>query len=292
MRHKTFELVEAKAENDELGTFTALASVFRNVDLAGDRILPGAFTNTLKQWREKGHPIPVILSHSWDDPFASIGYADPNDVTETSKGLVVKGTLDVTDNDVARQVYKLMKRGTLRGWSFGYTVPEGGEKFDAKGVNNVKEVDLIEVGPTLKGANPEAQLQSVKSALEQMPLPEPVAERVRAQLLQMTETMKNGDTTIEKMMKMAKTLTAQLQARPIDTTVSAVEDGKDEEPGKAKSAPQDPLRKRSFELALDIASGGTELRAPIEQEQKPEPLNEAALRRRTLELAVEVHSGK
>jgi hypothetical protein len=44
-----------------------------------------------------------------------------------------------------------------------------------EGVNEILDVDLIEAGPTLKGANPEAQLQIVKSLpAEAKELPEDV----------------------------------------------------------------------------------------------------------------------
>lgn len=171
MRHKTFELIETKADGDA-GEFTALASVFGNVDLVGDRMMPGAFTKTLERWAASGDPIPVVLSHQWDDPMAHIGAAMPSDVEQTKDGLIVKGRLDIDDNPIAKQVFKLMKERRLKGWSFGYTVPAGGEKVGEDGANNVSEVDLIEVGPTLKGANPQAQLQAVKSAAQDSTPPE------------------------------------------------------------------------------------------------------------------------
>ena len=51
MEHKTFELIEAKAEG-ESGSFQAYASVFNNVDRGGDRMLPGSFKRTLAKWRK------------------------------------------------------------------------------------------------------------------------------------------------------------------------------------------------------------------------------------------------
>lgn len=154
--------VEIKAAG-ESGSFTALASVFGNVDRVGDRMLPGAFTKTLEKWRESGDPIPVILSHKHDDPMAMIGKADPNDVVETNEGLIVQGQLDIKDNPTAKQVHKLLKDRVLKGWSFAYQVPKGGEKRN-NGANEISEVELIETGPTLVGANPEAELQVVKAA--------------------------------------------------------------------------------------------------------------------------------
>lgn len=159
MDHKTFDLIETKADGDT-GTFTAYASVFDNVDHVGDRMLRGAFRKTLTEWRKTGDPIPVILSHQHDDPSSIIGEADPRAVYEDDRGLVVQGQLDL-ENDKARQVHRLMKKRLLKGWSFGYTTPPGGQKR-VNGANEINEVNLIEVGPTLKGANAEALLQAVK----------------------------------------------------------------------------------------------------------------------------------
>jgi HK97 family phage prohead protease len=165
-RHKFCPILDAKALAD--GEVTAMFSVFGNVDLVGDRIKSGAFTKTLKRWQDSKDPIPVIVSHQWDDVWAHIGYAEPGDVKQMPRGVVAKAKLDVDDNPLAAQAHKLMKRGTFKGWSFGYTVPEGGEKLveEKSGmVNEITELDLIEIGPTLKGANPEAQLQAAKAWL-------------------------------------------------------------------------------------------------------------------------------
>jgi HK97 family phage prohead protease len=154
--------VEIKSVDEEAGTFEALVSAFGNVDHVGDRVMKGAFANTLDAWRKSGKPIPVVLSHQWDDPFALIGEADPRAVMETERGLLVQGRLDL-ENPTAAQTHKLMKADLLTGFSFGYTVPEGGEKRAKDGANEVTEIDLKEFGPTLVGANPDAQLQAVKS---------------------------------------------------------------------------------------------------------------------------------
>lgn len=165
MKTKAFEIIETKTAPNGSGEFTALVSVFGNVDYAGDRMVHGAFKRTLKNWRDSGDPLPIVLSHNWDDVMAHIGVADPRNVKETSKGLMVKGTLDIEDNPVAAQVHKLMKRRSLKEFSFGYTVPEGGESIADDGAMDVEDVDLIEIGPTLKGANPATELLAVKSAL-------------------------------------------------------------------------------------------------------------------------------
>lgn len=164
MQNKSFDIVETKADG-ESGTFEALVAVFNNVDSVGDRILPGAFAKTLQKWQGTGDPIPVIWSHKHDDPMAHIGTVQPSDMVETDRGLVVRGRLDIADNPMAKQVHRLMKQRALKEFSFGYRVPKGGEKRAKDGANELSEIDLIEVGPTLKGANPATELHAVKSGL-------------------------------------------------------------------------------------------------------------------------------
>jgi HK97 family phage prohead protease len=154
------------ADDQPTGEVEFYAAKFGNVDLVGDRMVKGSFAQTLEDWRAKGAPIPVIFSHKWDDPFALIGEADPNNVVEDDNGLLVKATLDINDNPLAMQVWKNMARKTLNEASFAYdVVQESGLKKGRDGANDIFQVDLLEVGPTLKGANPETVgVLSAKSA--------------------------------------------------------------------------------------------------------------------------------
>ncbi len=147
-----------KAGGDaKAGEFEALVSVFGNVDLGGDRILPGAFSKSLAKWAESGDPIPVLWNHDWGNPLAHIGKVVSAE--ETDEGLVVKGTLDM-DNEFASQVHRLLSERRVKEMSFGYNVVDA-EQND--GAYELKELDLIEVGPTLKGMNPATELLAVKS---------------------------------------------------------------------------------------------------------------------------------
>jgi HK97 family phage prohead protease len=156
---------QIKSTDDATGKVQALVAVFNNVDHGGDRILKGAFEGTLEEWKKSGDPIPVIFNHEWGDLWSHIGVVD--DITETEDGLLASYTLDVKDNPAAAQVYKLMKRRSLKEHSFAYGIPKGGSAMTDAGVNELRELELFEVGPTLKGMNPDTELLSVKSALEQ-----------------------------------------------------------------------------------------------------------------------------
>jgi HK97 family phage prohead protease len=172
----SFDLIETKADGAP-GEFTAIVAAFGNVDRGGDRIIPGAFTKTIEDWKASGDPLPVILSHDWSNPMSHIGVADPKDMVQVSKGLKIKGKLDVADNPVAAQVYKLMKRRSLKEFSIGYDVPAGGERLSEKdGSNELLTINLIEAGPTLKGMNPNTELLAVKSAIDEASPPATEAE--------------------------------------------------------------------------------------------------------------------
>lgn len=65
MPHKTYPAhVKAAGPNDGLreGEYRALVSVFGTVDAYGDVVLPGAFADTLAEWKSAGDPIPVYWS--------------------------------------------------------------------------------------------------------------------------------------------------------------------------------------------------------------------------------------
>lgn len=146
------------------GTFEAIVSVFGNVDLGGDRVMPGAFAKTLADWQASGDPIPVIWSHEWDDPESHIGYV--LEAQERPEGLWVKAQLDVEHNQRAAYVARLLKDRRVREFSFGYFAT--GYKFvqdpdvDFE-VRELTEIELFEVGPTLLGMNPETVLLEAAS---------------------------------------------------------------------------------------------------------------------------------
>lgn len=147
---KSFRATEVKASKDEPGRFTALVSVFGNVDSVRDRVMPGAFAKTLE---EDGLP-PLVWSHQWGIP--PIGKT--NDAKETDEGLLIDATLfvDPADgHDLARQINAGLREGSLNQFSFAYDVIAA-RYVEEDGIGEVRELEelkLIEVGPCLLGAN-------------------------------------------------------------------------------------------------------------------------------------------
>lgn len=164
------------ADEGAEGTFEAIVAVFGNVDHAGDRILAGAFADSLEEWKSSGDPIPVLFSHRWEDLDAHIGEVleaeelAPGDarLPEPIKelgGLYVKALLHV-DEDFAGRVWRKLNRRTLREFSFAYDVLEAVEVSDPVAAGHrtdLVKLGIIEVGPTLKGCNPITQLIGAKA---------------------------------------------------------------------------------------------------------------------------------
>ena len=161
MKYKSFPLVSFKSVTDEPeGTFEAIVAVFNNVDRVGDKILPGAFKDSLAEWEKKGRPIPVIFSHQWDNLDAHIGQV--LEAKEVPDGLFVKGQLEM-DEPFAARVWKKMLAGTLAEFSFAYDIVEAAQvKVDGEWIQELRKLSLLEVGPCLVGMNPDTQLLGVK----------------------------------------------------------------------------------------------------------------------------------
>ncbi|MGP4114665.1 HK97 family phage prohead protease [Streptomyces sp. 4N509B] len=155
------KVVEGGADDGEAGEFTALVSVFGNVDSYGDVVQPGAFERTLKEWSASGYPIPVYWGHNLSDPDYNIGQVV--EAVETDRGLQVRARLDM-ESPKAGQVYRLLKGGRVKEFSFGYSVRDAGwgEK-DGQDVYELRDIDLYEVSVVPVGANPETELQTVKT---------------------------------------------------------------------------------------------------------------------------------
>lgn len=159
MKTKQFELTDFKAVDGEApGTFEALVSVFDNIDLADEVIIPGAFDRCLAERNQ----FPVVWSHQWTLPPVGL-----SEVRSTDKGLVARGQLFVNGEDsveIAKHIWTAMKAGALREWSVGLNVKrERYENRNGKQVVVLEDLDLIELGPCLKGVNQATETISVKA---------------------------------------------------------------------------------------------------------------------------------
>lgn len=165
------------SEDGTTGTVEAVVAVFGNVDRSRDRIIAGAFAKSLDRWRASGDRIPFIFSHRWDDLDAHVGEvvevrelaagapelaaAGVPDDLAAGGGLYVKAELDLSDEEpFARRLWKRLRRRTIREFSFAYDVVKA--RPGEGGALDLLELDVIEVGPTLKGCNPATALLTAK----------------------------------------------------------------------------------------------------------------------------------
>lgn len=158
----------ATGESDE-GIFEAIVATY-DLDSYGDKIIPGAFADTLAEWKASGNPIPVLWAHQNSDLDSHIGIV--LEAEERKEGLWVKAQLDQDDlkdpRSQAHRVYKLMKGRRLTQFSFQFEVLDGGfveQKSDGRDESyyELRKIKLFEVGPCLVGVNQNTSLVSVKA---------------------------------------------------------------------------------------------------------------------------------
>jgi uncharacterized protein len=159
---------DLKFDDAREGTFSGYASVFGGVDSYGDMILPGAYSETLKN-RQR----PVLMR--WNHGQHVIGKW--NRLEEDGKGLFVEGEL-TPGHSVASDALALLKHKAVDGLSIGYRIAPGGSEKDGK-IRRLKKIDLIEVSIVDVPADTAARVADVKAAIEEAASLKDVEELLR-----------------------------------------------------------------------------------------------------------------
>jgi len=148
--HSPMEIKEVT----ETGSFEGLASMYGNVDLGGDIVMPGAFKEFVKTRDGK---IRILDSHNTRAPIGK------GEVIDSHMGLVLRGTLNLKVSR-ARDVHELMKDGVIEGLSIGFDILPNGMNVRDDGVRELKELKLWEVSTVVFPMNPMATISAVKTA--------------------------------------------------------------------------------------------------------------------------------
>lgn len=151
------DAIKALGADDKVGTFEGYASVFGVVDSYRERVMPGAFIQSLVDHKQRGTKVKMFFYH---DPRMVIGRWV--DMAEDKKGLYVKGQLNLNVN-AGREAHELLKTGDMDGISIGYREVEA-ENDGATGVRNLIKLDLVEASLVSLPANVRAVVDDVKSA--------------------------------------------------------------------------------------------------------------------------------
>lgn len=129
------------------GAVEGYASLFGEIDQARDMVMPGAFTQTLKQ---RGlRKIPMLFQH---DPAEPVGIW--LELREDLRGLWARGRL-IPDVRRARELLALLQAGAVDGLSIGYRTQRARIEPRTR-VRKLDQVDLWEISivtfPLLSGA--------------------------------------------------------------------------------------------------------------------------------------------
>lgn len=162
----TFSGTQFKASAEE-GVLEAIVSVFSNTDSYGERVMPGAFTESLGKKLPKG-----VWMHDWAQPIAKTLEAEelmPGDprLPEHLKalgGLYVKAQFFKEIED-SWQAFQKIASGLVDEFSIGYRLQEWAKDED-DGTIKLLKLDLFEWSPVLVGANRATATLSVKQLLE------------------------------------------------------------------------------------------------------------------------------
>lgn len=158
---RPFEIKSVSAE----GEFSGYGSVFGVKDSYGDVVIKGAFAKSLDEWKGKGALPAMLWQHRASEP---IGVWTK--MQEDDHGLYVEGRILLSAGDLEKRAYEHLKAKSIRGLSIGYSIAPGGYEFDkASDSYWLKQIDLWETSLVTFPANPEAEVEAVKSAIEDGP---------------------------------------------------------------------------------------------------------------------------
>ncbi len=146
-----------ESDGSTIGIIEGLASTYGNTDLGGDIVRKGAFTQTLTH---KSGKVLLLFDHGYKTKdIAGVAY-----ITDSEKGLMLKGEMPLNDPEVKSQYEKLkfvLDRGVPMGLSIGYNTKN--KNMLADGRRELLEVALEEVSITPFPMNTEAQITNAKS---------------------------------------------------------------------------------------------------------------------------------
>ncbi len=171
MQNKTITVpfeVKAIQDDGDFFTFEGYAAAFDNVDRGGDRIIKGAFLDTIKDLKKRAVNIlgtnhsklmPILWMHDHGNPVGSF-----IEMKEDDRGLFVKGIMPKEDDLVRGRVIPQMKAGSVSDMSIGYAI-KSRDIIEENGMDvwELKELELFETSLVTIPMNTEANITAFKS---------------------------------------------------------------------------------------------------------------------------------
>ena len=126
---------ELRARGRRLEGYAAIYGTEARIADFTEVVMPGAFKATL------GGDVLALMDH---DPAKVLGRTKSGTLrlSEDSRGLAF--SLDLPETTAGRDVLALAERGDLGGMSFGFTVPDGGQRWQGDR-RELRAVNLLEI---------------------------------------------------------------------------------------------------------------------------------------------------
>src|SRR5437868_963534 len=102
------------AADQTTGQIEGYASVFGNVDSAGERVVPGAFSASLQRHKAAGTSVKMLWQHLTDMPIGNW-----TSLREDSAGLYAKGEINL-ESSWGKDAWAAITSGNIDGLSIGY----------------------------------------------------------------------------------------------------------------------------------------------------------------------------
>lgn len=158
MMHRQIDVALTVKSVESSGEFSGYGSVFGVLDSYGERVMPGAFRESLKAHKEKGTMPALLWQHNPSEP---IGIW--TEMSEDKKGLVVNGKLALKTQR-GQEAHELLSMKAVRGLSIGF-MPKKWDRDEDEDEVHLTEVDLWETSIVTFPANEAAQVEVVKQRL-------------------------------------------------------------------------------------------------------------------------------
>lgn len=264
-----FNDLECKSDDGDQYTFSGYLAVYNNVDQGLDVIMPGAFKDSLREWKKKGYYPPMLKQHGGfkinADDLEPIGKWTL--MREDDKGLYVEGKLFSTTS--GRNIWTVLKEsdpGSM-GMSIGYQARdykyvEGkkyGKRYSDYTIRELNKINLIEGSVVTFPMNTEATIDAVKNI----------------------STLRDAEQFLREKgfsNKEAKDIVVQLKSiisADIDAEIKGIK-----QPEESKEAHEEPKETQEESVSISEKSNEPESKAPeniAEDKTKDENTEEAKM---------------
>lgn len=146
----------------ENGAIEGYGSIWDAVDSYGETVVKGAFKESLREWKKRKRPIPMLWQHRSDQPVG--GWTE---FEEDATGLKLAGQLNL-ETQRGKEAYSDIKGLYVTGLSIGYYEIEADPYSYGRSPDEprkLKKLDLREVSPVTFPALREAQIDAVKARI-------------------------------------------------------------------------------------------------------------------------------